>query len=154
MLSASFHFETCIYCHYYCYMVSDMHLLLLLHGVGPSAWTPYEGANKPNGKFHLAQPCLWSWFFPGHRRKDPEDWLYGNPWEMTRDCSAGPPQLPDLQTALATANKAGHPVLAAPWTFIGRAVAEQAVRRGPAKRKRQGYVQSCRQQRTRHGLHA
>lgn len=72
------------------------------------------------------------------RRKDPDDWLFGNPWEMTREGSAGPPKLPDLETALATASKAGRPVLAAPWSAVGQAVAEQAALRAAAKRKRQG----------------
>lgn len=69
-------------------------------------------------------------------RRDPEDWCYGNPWEMTREEGTGPPPLPDPQTALAAAGKAGHPVVAAPWTSVWAKAMKAAATRAEAKRKR------------------
>jgi len=66
--------------------------------------------------------------------KDPEDWCYGNPWEMTREQGSGPPSLPDTR-ALAAARRTGQAVLAAPWTNAWAAAASACT---AAKRKRNG----------------
>lgn len=80
-------------------------------------------------------------------RTDPEDFQFGNPWEMTREAACRP-QLPDAKTALAAMNLAGHPVLAAPWTAVWAAAAAEAAVRAKAKRKRQ----RCGNQHTPEGL--
>lgn len=75
------------------------------------------------------------------RRNDPEDWCYGNPWEMVRPPGYQPLPLPGtMEAALAAGLKAGRPVQAAPWTAVGREAAQAAAERAAARRARPGCV--------------
>jgi hypothetical protein len=73
-------------------------------------------------------------------RSDPEDWCFGNPWEMIRPQGFVQQPMPDTAAAMIAGHKAGRPVQAAPWTPVGRAAARAAAERAAARRVRPGWV--------------